>query len=219
MYRQALLALILLGCSAGTAVKPAPSPPQPAYAYQGAEIFGSRRLSQDELIKRLGLPAPGAVLDDGLPSRLDKARSELLAEGAIALCKFSFVTDERAKTLRITVDLVDKGDEWRMKLTPAPAGTAPDPAGLIAAWGEYQKTFWQLVQAHEISYTPGQESRCRAFGCFGGFDHPKLASFEDRLVKDVPRNLEGLVEVVRRDGDMRKRMSAIQLLGYAPGRQ
>ena len=107
MYRQALLALILLGCSAGTAVKPAPSPPQPAYAYQGAEI----------------------------------------------------------------------------------------------------------------SYTPGQESRCRAFGCFGGFDHPKLASFEERFVKDVPRNLEGLVQVVRRDGDMQKRMSAIQLLGYASGRE
>src|SRR5256885_9649496 len=108
--------LLLVGCAAGTAVKPQAPAARPAYAYQGAEIFGSRRLSQKALVKRLGLPPPGADLDDGVPSRLDKARSELLAEGAIALCKFSFVTDERAKTLRITVDVVHKGDEWRMKV-------------------------------------------------------------------------------------------------------
>src|SRR5882762_925475 len=110
--------LAVFGCSAGTAVKPAP-PAAPAYAYEGAEAFGSRRLPQNVLMKRLGLPPPGTAIDDGLPSRLDKARNELLAEGAVALCKFSFVTDERARTLRITVDLVDKGDEWRMKFVPA----------------------------------------------------------------------------------------------------
>src|SRR4051812_17598192 len=202
MYRHALPAFVLLGCAAGAAVKPAPPPQQPVYLYQGAEIFGSRRLSQDELIKRLGLPAPGTAIDDGLPSRLDKARNELLAEGAIALCKFSFVTDERAKTVRITVDLVDKGDEWRMKFAPAPAGDAPDPAGLIGAWNDYQKTFWQLVQRGEVAYAPGQESQCRAFGCFGGFDHPKLAPFEERFVREVPANVDGFVRVLREDGNM-----------------
>ena len=58
----------------------------------------------------------------------------------------------RAKTLRITVDLVDKGDERRMKFVPAPTGDARDPGGLIAAWNDYQKTFWQLVQRGEVAY-------------------------------------------------------------------
>jgi len=106
-----------------------------------------------------------------------------------------------------------------MKFVPAPVGDAPDPAGLIGAWNDYQKTFWQLVQRGELAYTPGQESHCRAFGCFGGFDHPKLAPFEERFVRDVPANVDGLVRVLHEDGNVDKRMNAIKLLGYTPDRE
>src|SRR2546423_2955982 len=68
---------------------------------------------------------------------------------------------------------------------------------LLAAWNDYEKTFWPLVQAHEVRYVPGQESHCRAFACFGGFDHPRLAPFEERFVKEVPANLDGLVRDVQ----------------------
>ena len=144
------------------------------------------------------------------------AREQLAKRFSFVQCKINFsrFADD---TEYVVADWVDKGDEWRMQLAPAPTGHVPDPEGLLAAWDHYQAEHEALVQKGEMpELNPNPEAPfgvCHgAIFCGGGFGHPKLAPLEQQFIDGVPRHFDDLVRVLREDADPGRRIGAVELL-------
>ncbi|RKH93915.1 HEAT repeat domain-containing protein, partial [Corallococcus praedator] len=201
----------------------APSAPATAaslYLFEGVEVFGIRKLPREELLRLIAMPAPGARfnLEAGeFTPYLLESKPRLLAAHPLPFCRYSMVTYPPTHTFRVTVDLVEPGDEWRMRFAPAPTGTVEDPEGLIAAWGAYQQTYWKLRREHAVRET--SVGGCLALTCYGGFNHSELAPLEAKFLTGVPRNTDALVRVLREDRDDGKRMTAAILLSYVRSRE
>jgi hypothetical protein len=212
---------LLAGCASTTrqAEPPAPAPEKPSslYLFEGVEVFGSRKVPKEKLLELITLPAPGTRIDiekdqKEFVSKLMESKKRLTETGSFAFIRMS-VGQDMKHTMRVTVDLVDTGDEWRMPFAPEPQGDIADPEGLLAAWADYLKTFWKLRK--EGAVPEWGMGTCRApMGCYGGFDHPELAPLEQRFVEGVPRSADALVRVLREDRDSGKRMNALMLLTY-----
>jgi hypothetical protein len=195
-------------------------PPSTLYTFEGVEVFGSRKVPKAELLEVIGMPAPGSRIDmaqGDFVTQMKESKKRLTEKWPFALCRYSIVQYPEPLTMRLTVDLVDVGDEWRMQFSPAPQGNVPDPEGLIAAWQDYRKVFSELQKAGEVpSFGVGT---CGAIVCHGGFAHPKLAGREQKFLEGVPRNFDALVRVLREDRDEGKRMDAVFLLAYGRSRE
>ncbi|RKG81526.1 HEAT repeat domain-containing protein [Corallococcus terminator] len=197
-----------------------PPAPSPLYLFEGVEVFGIRKLPREELLRLIGMPTPGARfnLEAGeFTPYLLESKPRLLAAHPLPFCRYSMVTYPPTHTFRVTVDLIEPGDEWRMRFAPAPTGTVEDPEGLIAAWGAYQQAYWKLRREGAVSETA--QGGCQALTCYGGFNHPQLAPLEAKFIDGVPRNAEALVRVLREDRDDSKRMTAAILLSYVRSRE
>ncbi|WNG36926.1 hypothetical protein F0U61_27045 [Archangium violaceum] len=198
----------------------APTPPSSVFTFGGVEIFGSRKVPKEKLLELMVLPAPGTPVDtskDEFIQQLMESKKRLTSTYSFAYSKASVVQWAPTQTLRVTVDLVDTGDEWRMAFSPEPQGNAPDPEGLMAAWKDWLKKLWKLRSEGVL---PGETGPCRApIGCYGRFDHPELAPLEQRFIEGVPRNVDALVRVMREDRDARRRETAVMLLGYMTSRE
>jgi hypothetical protein len=203
-----------------TATAPAPTPPSTSWVFEGVEVFGSRKVSQEKLVELMGLPPPGTRIDkakDNLVPQLIAGKKRLLEAYNFPYCKVSVVEYPPTHTMRVAVDVVDPGDEWRMRLNPEPQGEVADPEGLITAWQDYQKLYWKLQKQGAIpEYGVGT---CRALVCHGGFDHPELASLEQRFIEGVPRHFDALVRVLREDKDGGKRYTVMLMLPYLDSRE
>jgi hypothetical protein len=188
------------------------------YTFEGVEVFGSRKYAEAGLLKIIGLPPAGTRVrvDTGeFTPQLVESKARLVAAHDFAFCSYSMATDLATKTFRVTVDLVDKGDEWRLPFSADPTASIEDPAGLIATWQRYRQTLWKVKGDSAL---PGTGS-CRALVCYGGFDRPELAGFEDTFVKEVPSNTGALTKVLRMERDPDKRVAALMLLGYVKSRE
>lgn len=207
--------------TAAPAKAEAPRQPDSIYVFEGVEVFGSRKVPREKLLALITLPAPGTRLDKKneqqqkeFIANLMESKKRLTETGAFAFIRMS-VGESQNHTMGVTVDLVDKGDEWRMPFNPEPTGDVADPQGLLAAWSDYLKTFWTLRSQGAVP--EWGMGTCRApMGCYGGFDHPQLAPMEQRFIEGVPRNADALVRVLREDKDNGKRMNALMLLTYLP---
>ncbi|MBJ6762776.1 hypothetical protein JGU66_18585 [Myxococcaceae bacterium JPH2] len=223
--------LILVGCASHPAKTHTPieKPHQPSspttYRFDGIEAFGSRRHSQAELLAPyLGaMPAEGTLLDmaskdgDAFIQILAKGKEQLLAQYGFAMVRNSVTAYEKDRTLRVTVDVVDREDAWRLQYDAAPTGSVADPAGLLAAWTAYTTRMWQLVKAGAISSDVTEP--CRAFHCFYGPGHPELMTLEEPILAGVPKHFATLVLMLRTDTDPSKRETAAYLLAYGPTRE
>ncbi len=198
---------------------PVAAPRRPVYTFGGVEVFGSRKVPKEKLLALIEMPAPGTPVESGsedFTRQLIESKKRVTSAYSFAQCTFSVGVDLKTNIMRLTVDLVDVGDEWRMRFSPAPQGEVADPDGLLAAWGDFVRAYWKLDNAGELAFGYGA---CKAFSCYGRFDHPELAPREARFIEGVPRNFDALVRVLREDRDEGKRMHAVNLLAYAGSRE
>lgn len=226
---------ILSACASPRALAPPPveakvetTKPAPN-RFIGLDVIGARKEPVDQIIAMLDPPPVGTVYPDGrnpLPQQFGKAREQIAKRFPFAQCRFNFA-GYPDNTFAVTVDWVDKGDEWRMHFDPAPTGHVPDPDGLVAAWVDYLAKLMALREKGEMSWlNPHAEQDRFGFGvchsalfCWGGFDHPQLAPLEQRFIDGVPRDFAELVQVLRDDSDAEKRSSAAMLLAYGSREQ
>lgn len=198
-----------------------PTPPSPLYVFNGVEIFGTRKVPKEKLLELIDMPAPGTRVDPSqkeFVDRLIESKKRLLAAYPFPFCRFS-VVQWADHSVRLTVNVVEAGDEWRMAFSPEPKGDVADPEGLLAAWSDYQKRFWALQKEGAVPEYGAGKSHCQALICHGGFDHPELAPLEPRFVEGVPRNADALVRVLREDKDAGKRMNVLFVLPYIQSRE
>jgi hypothetical protein len=162
-----------------------------------------------------GIPAPPSPIDDELRATLKAAKDKLMATGRFAYARASMIAyfaGPHAHEGYVTIDLVDKGDEARMKFADPPIGAVDDPGGLVAAWQAYEQKFLELLQAGALQIGT-EPPPCRALHCLS-FDHPDLAPYDERFAREVPPHFADLVKVLREDADPEKRGAAAYLLAY-----
>jgi len=116
----------------------------------------------------------------------------------------------------LTIDFVDRDDaDRRMAFSPDPTGDYPDPAGLLAAWDEYNAKTMELIRSREMS---PQRVDCPALHCLGNSAHPQVKAYLERFAAEVPAHVDELQTILRDDHADRKRGAAAYLLAYAPDR-
>ncbi|SEU35256.1 hypothetical protein [Stigmatella erecta] len=207
---------------ASPSIPPAATPQAPSYVYryEGIEIFGTHLPKAQILECFTGLPPVGTDVDMAkgeLIQALQAGKARLQERFAPAFVRTSVTAYAEGKTLAVTVDLVDKGDEWRLAYAPEPTGSVEDPGGLLAAWDAYHARMWQLVNTGALS---AKDTACpRAFHCFYGATDPRLMPLEDRFIEQVPGHFAELVQVLRTDKSQEKRATAAYLLAYGRSRE
>lgn len=139
--------------------------------------------------------------------------TEALLDKLYALGDFADVTPALVGTpdrtkYYLTLDFVDRADAAiRMPFLPNPAGTYPDPGGLIADWQSYEA----MVFAHPSH----KRIDCPAFHCIGDDAEADMKRLVSKFAARVPRHVEELATILRDDKDVRHRAAAIYLLAYS----
>ena len=222
-------ALVYLSLAMACSQPPPPQQPAQAAAAEAKpagqpktlaaiDVFGSRRISNDDIIAASGLVAGGTVVfpSDELFEQLDAAKQRLIERYHFALVEVSpisyFGDSPDASKVFITIDVVDADDTARMKFAPAPSKTVPDPAGLIAAWLDYEAAVWPL---HNSGAYKGPYTCKGGMHCALGFNHPDLERREDLFIEKVPLCVPGLTAVLRDDREDKRRAAAAFTLAYA----
>ncbi|HTJ43824.1 MAG TPA: HEAT repeat domain-containing protein [Kofleriaceae bacterium] len=209
-----LLPLVFI-FSAAIAAADTPAKKPPVLA--GVDVFGAHRVSADELVAAAGftIGMPAALDDPAFDKAIEDATAAIKAKWDFAFVKVSpinyFGTGPDAGKTYVTIDVVEKGDEARMKFAAAPKGTVKDPAGLVAAWNAYEDKMWPLLQKGEL-----EVGKCRGgLHCALGFGHDSLRDLEDAFIDGAPKHWRALRDVLRKDKDVAKRAAAAFVLAYA----
>lgn len=143
--------------------------------------------------------------------RIEKEISDLGSFAFVSVYYAPYFTSRRS-TAYITVDLVDASDAGeRAPFRPAPTGTVPDPAGLLAVWKRYSELGERLRREGAIDR---DRPDCRSYYCVWGSATPELARLEEELAEGAPREKEALYEVLENDRDTSKRAAAVYVLAY-----
>lgn len=197
---------------------PPAAPSGPAPVLKAIDVYGTDRIDVAVVRARWGDPIQRmlATEDDSERKKLeteitDAIRAEHTQLGWVKLSMVTYFLPEGQRSY-LTIDAVEQADmASRFRFGPAPQGSVPDPAGLIAAWKEYETTFFGLLQRNEIS---PKRVDCPAFHCMGGYQHEKLKPFGDRFVVEVPANEAQLIRVLVEDREAENRGAAAYLLAH-----
>jgi hypothetical protein len=217
--------MCLVACSHPPGTAPAAATPAtpagPLSTLAAVDVFGSKHVSNAEILATAGFKTGSKVAFESphFKSELDAATRRLTERYHFAFVEVSpisyFGESPEAGKVFITIDLVDADDPDRVTFAPAPAKDTADPAGLVAAWLDYDKVVWSLVQrgAHRPPFT------CKGgMHCAFGFNHPDLEAREDVFIDQVPGHVAELVAVLHGERDRDRRAAAAFLLAYGADR-
>src|SRR4029453_14341031 len=139
--RGARLALaVLLACVFGWSLSLAQ--PQPHYVLAGIDIYGNTKTPDSAILGILNIPE-GAEIDAQIVTALDE---RLRATGKFAFAQISSTMYGDGKSF-LTVDIVEKGEEDRLKLNAAPTGSVAVPQELLDWVHRYEKASLESFQS------------------------------------------------------------------------
>lgn len=215
--RAAVLTVLALlaGCRSDAAPASAPTSPEPELV--AIDLFGTRQITREQLLAARG-PAlrdfASVMMSGGDPSLELIDQLHQLGDFAYAQPALVGYYQPGGMKYYLTVDFVDRADAARrMPFLPAPEGSYPDPAGLLADWRAYDAKIDQLQADRRMS---PKRTECPAFHCLGDHAHPEVAALAARFVARVPVHVDELATILRDDADPRRRAAAAYLLAYAP---
>jgi len=197
-----LLLGLLLGAGAASAQSPAPTD-NPVYTLAGIDIFGATKTPESVILGILDVK-DGAEISPELVTKLDK---KLRASGKFAYSQVSS-TEFGNRKAYLGVDVVEKGEESRLDLNPAPTGDVPVPQEMLDWVRRYEKASFKLFQ---ISPRELQDIND---GHFIDSD-PGLREYQEKMLEMVPPHFDVLVKALKEDKDASKREACATLLGYA----
>ncbi|MDC3959863.1 HEAT repeat domain-containing protein [Polyangium jinanense] len=204
--------------SAAAPAPPAP-PPAPAPVLKGVDVYGTKKFDGAWVRTRFGETFQRwfDTEDEALTKKLEKEMVDgILAEhkdiGWVQLSPVTYYNMGDVPQGYVTVDVVERKDmKKRLTFGPEPKGDFEDPAGLLAAWKEYESTFFRMMREKQIG---PERVACPAFHCMGGYVHEKLAPYGEKFVKDVPPNEDKLIKILKEDKDPKDRAAAAFLLAH-----
>lgn len=207
---------------APSAAAPSAPPPTPPSALAAIDVFGSRRVPAAEIIATAGLVAGSQVVfgSEEFSKLIEEATRRVKERYRFAFVEVSpisyFGQSPDAGKVFITIDVVEADDAGRMKFAAEPTGAPADPAGLVAAWLDYERVVWPLLRQGAIK----PPFTCKGgWHCALGFDHPDLESREQQFIDQAPVHFDELVTVLRDDHDAKHRAAAAFVLAYGTDRK
>jgi hypothetical protein len=108
-------------------------------------------------------------------------------------------------------DVVDKADASRLAFNPAPAGSVPDPVGLLSGWKRYMDVGEALSQRGEMSF---DRPNCPGFYCLWG-GTAEIDSLQVGFKEGAREHAAELRRILAEDRDGDKRASALFVLSYS----
>jgi hypothetical protein len=186
------------------------------------DVFGSKHVPSDDIVAASGFEVGGQVVfgSPEFEAKVDAANQRLRERFHFPFVEVSpisyFGSSPDAGKVFITIDVVDPEDKSRLEFAPAPAKDIADPAGLVAAWIDYESVVWPMIRsgAYKPPYT------CKGgMHCAVGFNHPDLAPREDVFIEKVPAHVDELAAVLHQDRNAERRAAAAFLLGYGTDRR
>jgi hypothetical protein len=214
----ALLSLAPLQKSQETAAPAA----VPTKGFAAVDLFGTSRFTAEQLLAPLR-PRFTEYEQASLARDFEKAapiqhelEGAVKQAGGFAFVKFSLIRYFReGDPSYVTIDVVEPGDVAR-RMTfakpPADAAALPDPEGLLAKYGDYEKKGFELLAKHEK--IADEAASRELFHSPFGFAHAELAPFKPILVDGARRHADELALIVRRDQEAQHRAFAIFLLAF-----
>lgn len=205
--------------AAEAAPAPPTPPPPPTPPIKAVDVYGTNRFDGAAVKSLFGqkLTTWYESEDDAVIKRLEKEISDgLMAEhkdiGWVKLSLVVYYNMGDVAQAFITVDVVERKDmKARLTFGPEPKGDFEDPEGLLAAWKEYEATFFKMMREKEIG---PERVECPAFHCMGGYKHEKLKPFGEKFGRDVPPNEAKLTRILKEDKDPKDRAAAAYLLAH-----
>src|SRR5439155_23982755 len=141
-----LLGLLLSApvASAILLAQAAPSPAQSsAYTLAGIDIFGNTKTPDAAILGVLSIKQ-GAEINPAVVTALDE---KLRASGKFAFSRISSTGYGDHKSY-LTVDVVEKGEEKRLQLNPAPRGSVSVPLDILDWFRRYEKASYEFFQVN-----------------------------------------------------------------------
>jgi hypothetical protein len=192
----------------------------PPSTLRGIDVYRTTQIDA-ETIERRFAPAIGELIealtanDDDAAERIYRATVEAIeASGDFAHVELGITTsfEQDANVVDITIEVVDSADAAvRLSFDPEPSGSVADPNGVLAAWDEYQRTSFDLIQTRQID---PRIDECPVYHCIVGFGHEKLAPFLEPFDRAAREHHDELVRVLREDADANKRANAAFVLAH-----
>jgi hypothetical protein len=198
----------------------APAEPAPkAPVLKAVDVYGTDRIDAAWVKSKVGekLQRYFDTEDEKESDRLEKEIVDaILAEnkdlGWIKLSAVVYYDKGDVPQGFITVDVVEREDmKARLTFGPQPKGDFEDPDGLLAAWKEYESTYFRMLREQKIS---PQRVACPAFHCMGGYEHEALRPFGEKFVNGVSSNQGKLARILKEDKDPKDRAAAAFLLAH-----
>ncbi len=202
------------------AASTAPAAPQPkAPVLKAIDVYGTELIDGAWVKAHFGdkIQRYFDTEDDKEGDRLEKEvvdgiRAEKKEIGWVKLSPITYYDKGDTPYGFVTVDVVETKDmKSRMTFGPAPTGDVEDPGDLLAAWKEYEKTYFRMLREQKIS---PQRVDCPAFHCMGGYKDEALKPYGEKFVSGVPANQDKLVRVLKEDKDPEDRAAAAFLLAH-----
>jgi len=196
-------AILLLSVPSEAQEKPATPEKAIPYTLAGVDIFGNSRTPEPEILAILGV-REGATINPEVVTRLDR---KLRDSGKFVYSKVSSAAFGDRKSF-LTVDVVEKGEEGRLKLGEAPTGTVVVPGEVLDWVRQYEKAAFRMFQIRPKGFKDINE------GHYLDRD-PGLREYEEKMLEMVPAHYDVLVKALREDKDPEKRAACATLLGWA----
>lgn len=196
-------AILLLSVPSAAQEKPVPPEKDVAYTLAGVDVFGNSRTPEPEILAILGV-REGETMTPEVVTRLDR---KLRDSGRFAYSKVSSAAFGDRKSF-LTVDVVEKGEETRLKLGEPPTGNVEVPADVLAWVRQYEKASFRMFQIRPKGFRDINEGHYRD-------SDPGLREYEEKMLEMVPAHYDVLVRALREDRDPEKRACCATLLGWA----
>jgi hypothetical protein len=178
-------------------------------AAQAEAQFGAR-LKEYVAHRNVKRPAALAKAEEIRASiEKDVAKKPGIAFAAVRVVEYYTSVDH---ALYVSIDVVDEAERGRLAFAPTPGRKVADPAGLLAAWKQYNDLGAALSRQGKM---PIDRPECPGFYCLWGAATPELAALQQKLVDGVPGKLKELRDVLSNEADGDKRAAALFALSYA----
>ena len=198
--------------------------PQQHYPYE-VVVYRSNQVTRQDLVDRYGvrfqeiadlMKTPLSFKSKADHKRakqtFESIKSDIKKSGDFEYVHVTVLLYPQEQKIYFNVDLVDKHDKARMpKFTDKYNKNIPDKYNLIPQWQAYEKSGMDISFKEK---NPSLFKSCSAFHCLFGFEHQKLAKYENIFNSLVPKEKSDLIQILKSDKDPFKRKSAAFLLAH-----
>ena len=176
------------------------------WKWTGFEVVGSHSVSRDKIIAELPIKVGDTYKEDQPQWQKWCDNLKKKFDFYHAGCSSVRFLDFRAF---LVVDIVEKGEEYRLKFRNPPKDDIAIKDPQIFAW--YDQLMARLWELFDEGVSAGEHTN----GDYLDFKDDRMHELVGKLVEKSPASKDNLIEIIKADKDSQKRAKAAWLLNWA----